>query len=110
MRGVAGYVTIAAVRGEIGASMMKSRILESMLNYVRETLTGTFKNVKKYMNHDIQVGKGEWFKTAAGYREKLNITWDDLKGMEKKDLKNLIKKWDTNKWLEEVLLHRLSLK
>ena len=80
--------------------MMESRIVESMLNYVRETLTGTFENVKKYMNHDIQVGKGVWFKTADGYREKLNISWDDLKGMEKKDLKNLIKKWDSNKWLE----------
>ena len=47
--------------------------------------------------------------SVDGYREKLSISWDDLKGMEKKDLKNLIKEWDTNKWLEEVQ-HRPSLK
>ena len=51
-----------------------------MLNYARETLTDTFENAKKYMDHGIQVGKGEWFKTADGYREKLNIFWYDLKG------------------------------
>ena len=64
---------------------MESRILKSLLNYAREKLIGNFENVKKYMNHDIQVGKGEWIKTADEYRTRLGITWDDLKGM-KKDL------------------------
>ena len=36
------YVTIAALRGEIGASRMESRIMESMLMYARETLIGNF--------------------------------------------------------------------
>ena len=44
--GVAGYVTIAALRGEIGTSMMESRIMETMLIYTRETLIGSFENIK----------------------------------------------------------------
>ena len=66
--GVGGYVTIAALRGEIGASRMESRIMEIMLMYARYTITGNFEEVKRYMNHDIQTGKGEWVRTANDYR------------------------------------------
>ena len=74
--GVAGYVTIAALRGEIGASRMESRVMESMLMYVRETLIGEFEDVKKYMNHDIQTGRGEWARTANEYRMRLGVSWE----------------------------------
>ena len=72
--GAAGYVTIAALRGEIGASMMESRIMETMLIYTRDILIGDFENKKKYMNHDIQSERGKGYKTTNEYRMKLSIT------------------------------------
>ena len=95
--------TIAALRGKIGASRMESRIMESMLNYARETLIGDFENLKKYMNHNIQTERGELIRTANEYRMKLGISWEDLKFMEKKHLKALIIEWDTSQWSEDVL-------
>ena len=67
LMGLGGYTTIAALRGEIGASMMESRIMEIMLMFVRDTLASNFDNVKTYMNHDIETGKGEWIRTANEY-------------------------------------------
>ena len=74
----------------------------------KKTITGDFENVKKYMNHDIQTERGEWIRTANEYRMRLGISWEDLKGMEKKHLKALIIEWDTSQWLEDVL-HKPSL-
>ena len=83
LRGLGGYVTIAAPRGEIGASRMESRIMETMLMYARDTITGNFEEVKKYMIHDIQTGKGEWVRTVNDYRMRLDISCEDLRPIDR---------------------------
>merc|ERR1711888_247178 len=40
--GIGGYSTVAALRGELGASMVKSRVMETTLQYVREVMNGRF--------------------------------------------------------------------
>ena len=37
--GITSYATIAALRGEIGASMMETRVMETLLLYVKDRLT-----------------------------------------------------------------------
>merc|ERR1711909_84703 len=51
--GIGGYSTVEALRGEIGASMVKSRIMETMLLYMIYTLAGDFTNVKLMMEDTI---------------------------------------------------------
>ena len=96
--GLGGYTTVEALRGEIGASMMISRIMETMLLYVIDTLSSNFEQLKTYMNHEIEKGKGQWIKAINDYREKLEISWTDLRAMEKKTLKKKIKEYDTYTW------------
>merc|ERR1712121_625350 len=40
--GVGGYSTVAALRGEIGSSLMRTRIMNNALQYVRSALSGKF--------------------------------------------------------------------
>merc|ERR1712055_932726 len=47
--GIGGYATVEALRCEIGASMVKSRIMETMLMYVVDTLASDFTNVIEMM-------------------------------------------------------------
>ena len=42
--GLGGYTTVESLRGEIGTSMMQSRIMETMLLYVVDTLSSNFEN------------------------------------------------------------------
>ena len=42
--------------------MMTSRIMETMLSFVVDTLSGDFENVKYYILHEIETGKGQWIK------------------------------------------------
>ena len=107
--GIGGYSTVESLRGEMGASMVKSRVMETMLSYAMDTLTGKFQEVKKMMLHTISSEKGRWFKTINSYREELRISWDDLQKMDKPTLKNMIKTYDTDKWIEGMT-EKISLR
>ena len=57
--GLRGYATVEAFRGEIEASMTVSRIMKTMILYVIDTLSSNFEQLKTYMNHEIEKGKGQ---------------------------------------------------
>ena len=77
-----------SLRGEIGASMMISRIMETVLLYVIDTLSSSFENLKKYMNDGIEKGKRQWINAINDYRMKLDMSWDDLRNIDRKSLKD----------------------
>ena len=51
--GIGGYATVEALRGEIGASIVKSRVRETMLTYIIDVMKGDFINVKNMMMDTI---------------------------------------------------------
>ena len=55
--GIGGYSTVESLRGEIGASMMQTRIMETMLLFIIDTLGSEFGDVKRLMNDTIERGK-----------------------------------------------------
>ena len=85
--GIGGYYTIEALRGEIGASMIKSRIMETMLAYLIDTMASEFTNIKNMMNDAIVRGKGRWYNTINRYRLELGLTWRKLETMNRATLK-----------------------
>ena len=96
--GIGGYSTIEALRGEIGASMIKSRIMETMLAYLIDTMASEFTNIKSMMNDAIVRGKGRWYNTMNRYRLELGLTWRKLETMNRATLKKLIRKYDDDSW------------
>ena len=48
-------------------------------------------------------------KAINDYREKLDMSWDDLRTIDKKSLKDKIKEYDTQIWLQEMF-HKPTLK
>ena len=95
---IGGYSTVDALRGEMGASLVKSRVMETMLLYVVDTMNSEFDNVKEMMLDTIETGKGRWYTNINSYREELGITWKDLYDMSKKELKRRIRVYDTERW------------
>ena len=88
---------------------MISRIMETMLLYVIDTLSSNFENLKMYMNDGIEKGKGQWINAINDYRMKLDMSWDDLRNIDRKSLKDKIKEYDTQMWLQGML-HKPTLK
>ena len=89
-----------ALRGELGASMVKSRIMETMLLYMIDTLASQFTNVKTMMEDTIRKKKGKWYNAIEEYRIELGLPWDMLKTMDKPTLKKVVRDYDTVKWFE----------
>ena len=95
---IGGYSTVAALRGEMGASMVKSRVMETSLQYVRSTMSGDFEDVKELMLDTIKTKKGRWYKLTNSYREELKMTWEEVYKISKEALKKRIREYDTLLW------------
>ena len=98
--GIGGYSTVEALRGEIGASIIKSRIMETMLLFIIDTMAGEFNNVKNMMNDSIEKKKGKLYNAVDEYRQELGLTWDRMKEIDRQSMKKLIRNYDTQKWKE----------
>ena len=114
--GIGGYSTVEALRGEIGASLIKSRIMETMLLFIVDTMASNFSSMKEMMNDSIEKKKGKWFNAVEEYRLELGLTWDKMKSIDRQSIKILIRKYDTQKWKEgldkksSMRLYRLDKK
>merc|ERR1712033_141138 len=107
--GIGGYSTVATLRGEVGSSLMKTRIMDNTLQYVRSVLSGEFGNLKEMMEDTIRRKKGKWYPTINSYIEELKITWDMLYTLTKNDIKALTRNHDNQQW-ENELKERKTLK
>ena len=88
---------------------MESRVAETILMFVRSTLQGEFEEIKSYMTHDLETGKGRWAREVKKLEQELGLGQDELKTISKKDLKEKIKEKDTKKW-EEGMEEKETLK
>ena len=61
------------------------------------------------MEDVIRKKKGKWYKTTNSYIEELNITWDMLYTLTKKEIKALTRNHDNSQW-ENELKERKTLK
>ena len=106
---IGGFSTVDALRGEIGASLVRSRVMETTLQYVRSVMNGNFDIIKKMMQHTIEVKTGKWYKAVNSYIEELGIEWADVGQMTKEEIKRLIRNHDNKSW-EDNLTNKSTLK
>ena len=107
--GIGGYSTVDALRGELGASMVKSRVMETTLQYVRNVMNSKFENIREMMKDTIEQKKGNWYRTVNSYVEELGIGWTSLYDMSKEEIKSLIRRYDTKAW-KDNLVNKSTLK
>ena len=102
LMGIGAFSAIDALRGEMGASMVKSRIMETVLQFARDALNSKFTNIKEMMEDTIKVKKGYWYRYADSYMKELGIKWKELQQYSREDLKKIIIDHDTKLWKESL--------
>ena len=107
--GIGGYATVEALRGEIGASMVKSRIMETMLLYMIDTLASDFTNTKAMMKDTLIKGKGRWYRAIDEYRAELGLSWETPFKTDRPTMKKIVRTYDTEKW-KEGLEKKISMR
>ena len=76
--------------------------METTLQYVRDVMSGKFKNVKEMMEDTIKKKVGDWYWTVNSYLEELGITWEILYTMTKGEIKTMTKNYDTLLWEKDL--------
>merc|ERR1712121_301676 len=100
--GIGGYYTVAGLRGEMGASLMRTRIMKTTLQFVREVINGKFENIREMMLDTIKMKKGNWYRVVNSYLRELKIDWEDIYGMTKEDINKMMKNNDTKLWTKTL--------
>merc|ERR1712121_248193 len=100
--GMGGYSAVAALRGEMGASLMKTRIMKTTLQFVREVINGKYVNIREMMLDTIKMKVGNWYKIVNSYLIELGIDWEDIYGMTKEDINCMMKIYDTQLWKDNL--------
>ena len=103
------HTPISALRGEIGSSLMITRIMESKLLLTKNILEGSNNLTKKILEESRIERKNKYNTTLSQYLRKLNIRFEELKTISKVNIKGIAKKWDSNKWKAD-LKEKSSLK
>ena len=103
------HTPISALRGEIGSSLMITRIMESKLLLTKNILEGSNNLTKKILEESRIERKNKYNTTLSEYLRKLNIRFEELKTISKVNIKDIAKKWDSNKWKAD-LKEKSSLK
>ena len=73
MLGAPRYTAKCALRGEVGASMMKTRIINGHLQYVRSTLQGTNQLLREVMETLMGEKRTKWAKMTKAYLDTVNL-------------------------------------
>ena len=96
------YAPNCTLRGEVGSSLMKSRIMEGHLQFIRDAFQRRNELILKIVKLQMEDGRSKWSKTAKAYMETLNLTMTTLGSLKKEELKSAVQEWDNQRWLQEV--------
>ena len=92
--GIGGHATVEGLRGEIGASQVKSRVMKTMLAYMVDTMASDFTKIKSMMTDTIERGKGKWYNAINSYRVELGLTLEKVETIDRTDLKKIVRQYD----------------
>ena len=93
---------ISALRGEIGSSLMETRIMESKLLFTKHILEGSNNLTKQILKESRMKKNNIYNRTLSKYLKKLNIYYEQLTSLSKENIKNRAREWDTEKWKEDM--------
>ena len=100
--GAPRYSPICTLRGEVGTSLMKARIMEGHLQFLRSTMQGSNDLTRKVARLEFEARRSTWAKTTRGYMESVGMSITELERVSKHSLKKHIRKWDDRQWKEEL--------
>ena len=93
---------ISALRGEIGSSLMETRIMESKLLFTKHILEGSNNLTKQILKESRMKKNNIYNRTLSKYLKKLNIYYEELTSLSKENIKNRAREWDTENWKEDM--------
>ena len=100
--GAPAYSQVSALRGEIGASSMTSRIMEGKIKLLKHTMTSEDSLLGRVTTEMKGLPKAKWTKNLCSYLKRTNIQYNRLRELSKDEIHKSINQWDTLEWRKEL--------
>ena len=100
--GAAHYSPNVTLRGEIGASLVKKRVINGRINYIKGIQSNRNKLLETILWTIETEQETKWIKTTRKYMNVTNINFNDIRLNSKEYLKQFMIKWDRNIWEDEL--------
>ena len=100
--GAAHYSPNVTLRGEIGASLMKKRVINGRINNIKGIQSNRNKLLETILWTIETEQETKWIKTTRKYMNVTNINFNDIRLNSKEYLKQFMIKWDLNIWEDEL--------
>lgn len=98
--GAPKYAPVCSLRGELGASSMRRRIINDRLQYTQHVLKGKNQLLKKVLEL-MREQNMNWAKSNRKYLEEIGSSYREAEVKTIGELKEKTRLWDTEKWREE---------
>ena len=99
--GAPKYAPNCTLRGEIGASLMKTRIVEGRLQYIR-SIWERKNDLLKIVLEDQFERPGRWMKKTKEWMNYVGITRREMQQLGKNGIKEKVRAKDTESWKKEL--------
>lgn len=96
------YAPLAAIRGEIGITNMKTRICRGRIQYVRRVKQGNNTLLKTIMKESKEGRMSTWWRYTEKYMRWANIREEELENMTRNEVKTKIAKVAEEEWRREL--------
>lgn len=100
--GAPAYAPNCTLRGDVGASLMITRVILGRLQYIRSIMQGRNDMLKEMLEEMMEDEKNKWMKTTKKYLDKVGLKMNQIKNMTRETLKKHVKQWDGRQWRIEV--------
>ena len=100
--GAAHYSPNVTLRGEIGASLVKKRVINGRINYIKGIQSNRNKLLETILWTIETERETRWIKTTRKYINVTNINFNYIRLNSKEYLKQFMIKWDRYIWEDEL--------
>ena len=100
--GAAHYSPNVTLRGEIGASVVKKRVIIGILNFIKRIQSNRNKLLETILWTIETEQETKWIQTTMKYMNVPNIHFNDIRLNSKEYFKQFMIKWDRNIWEDEL--------
>ena len=101
--GAPRYAPNATLRGEIGASSMRKRIIESRLKYMKSIETGRNPLLEDILYTIKRYGKWQkWYDKTEEYGKEFNHSIAEIEDLSENELRRTLNEYDTERWKKEL--------
>ena len=98
------FTPIAILRGEVGSSMVRSRVIQARLILVKSIVEGDNTLLKQVLEVIMRVGRGRWYSTLMEYLGDVGMTYDELIRMDRSEIKIKVRNYDNKEWYKNLSL------